>query len=88
MRRKEYCYKAELNDGYILYIGYVFNKYHVFATDTKHSYNYSIYGGYKNIGVAANRLLQSANSYKSNEVKYWYMTKEKLEKYGAFAFTI
>ena len=83
--KKEYCYKAVLHDGYILYIGYVFGKYHVFVTDKKHSYNYSVYGGYDKLGTAENRLLQSANSYHSNPVKYYYQTKELLHKNGAFA---
>ena len=83
--RKEYCYKAVLNDSYILYIGYAFGKYHVFCTDKDRTFNYSVYGGYKNIGTAENHLLRSANSYKSNEVSYFYMSKDLLHKIGPFA---
>ena len=83
--RKEYCYKAVLNDSYILYIGYAFGKYHVFCTDKDRTFNYSVYGGYKNIGTAENYLLRSANSYKSNEVSYFYMSKDLLHKIGPFA---
>lgn len=84
IRGKEYCYKAVLNEGYILYIGHVFGGYKVFVTDINHTYNYSIYGAYKNLGTACNRLLKSANSYKTNDVNYFYMTKELLDKLGAF----
>lgn len=84
MKRKEYCYKAVLNDSYILYIGYVFGKYHVFVTNKDHTTNYSVYGGYKNIGTAENRLLKSANSYKSNPTSYYYASKELIHKRGAF----
>jgi len=82
--KKEYCYKAVLNDSYILYIGYVFGGYHVFVTDKAHSCNYSVYGGYKRLGDASNRLLQSANSYHSNAVEYYYKSKELILKDGAF----
>lgn len=84
MKRKEYCYKAILNDSYILYIGYVFGKYHVFVTNKDHTTNYNVYGGYKNIGTAENRLLKSANSYKSNPTKYYYASKTLFLKNGAF----
>lgn len=84
MKQKEYCYKAELNPAYILYIGYVFGKYAVFVTDHFHTHNYSVYGPYKNIGTAENRLLKSANSYKSNPAKYYYMSKELLHEIGPF----
>lgn len=85
---KEYCYKAELNPGYILYIGCPFGLFHVFCTDEKRSFNYSVYGGYKNIGTAANRLLESANSYKSNPVKLHFASKELILKNGAFNMPI
>lgn len=84
MKRKEYCYKAVLNKEYILYIGYAFGKYHLFVTNADHTRNYSVYGGYKNIGTVEKRLLKSANSYKSNPVSYYYASKEFLNKYGAF----
>lgn len=84
MKRKEYCYKAVLNKEYILYIGYVFGKYHVFVTNVDHTHNYSVYGGYKNIGTAENRLIKSANSYKSNQISYFYANKELIHKNGAF----
>ena len=84
MKAKEYCYKAVLNPRYILYIGNVFGAYHVFVTDEKHTLNYSVYGGYRTIGAAENRLLKSAASYKSNEIKYSYTTRKNLLKYGAF----
>ena len=83
-REKEYCFKAVLNPGYILYIGCPAGLYHVFVTDQQHTYNYSVYGGYKNIGTAAARLLKSAKSYFSNPVKYYYTTKQILAKRGAF----
>ncbi len=84
MRQKEYCYKAVLNPGYILYIGYVFGGYTVFVTDENRTKNYSVYGPYKNLGTASARLLKSANSYKTNTACYYYMTKELLHKRGAF----
>lgn len=84
MKSVNYCYKAILNPEYILYIGYVFGKWHVFVTDEKHSINYSVYGGYKNIGTAHNRLIASAKSYKSNPVSYYYANKELILKNGAF----
>lgn len=84
MRKKEYCYKAVLHPGYILYIGYVFGGYSVFVTNKNHDTNYSVYGPYRNLETAANRLLFSASTYKSNPVSYYYTTKELLHKYGAF----
>ena len=84
MRKKEYCYKAVLNPGYILYIGYVFGGYSVFVTDENHTKNYSVYGPYRNMGTAANRLLKSASSYKTNNVSYFYTTKEIFHRHGAF----
>lgn len=84
MREKEYCVKAVLNDSYILYIGYVFGKYHVFCTDILHSFNYEVYGGYARIGDAANRIKRSANSYKSNPVSLYYMNASLLKSNGAF----
>lgn len=83
-RKKEYCYKAILNTEYILYIGYTGNLYHVFVTNESHTINYSIYGGYKNIGTASNRLLESARGYKANKVSFFYATKELILKNGAF----
>ena len=83
-RRKEYCYKAILNKEYILYLGCTGNLYHVFVTNENRTINYSVYGGYKNIGTAANRLLKSANIYKSNEVSFFYASKELILKNGAF----
>lgn len=85
MKRKEYCYKAILNPKYILYIGCPFGLlYHVFVTDENHTFNYSVYGGYKNIGTAARKLIESAKSYKNNEVKMFYASKELILKNGAF----
>ena len=86
MNKKEYCYKAILNSSYILYIGYTFGGYSVFVTDEKHSTNYSVYGPYRNIGTASNRLLKSAASYKTNNISYYYMNKDLFHKYGAFQF--
>ena len=83
-REKEYCYKAILNSEYILYIGCPCGLYHVFVTNEKHTINYSVYGGYKNIGTASNRLLRSAKSYKSNEVSFFYASKNLILKNGAF----
>lgn len=83
-REKEYCYKAVINDSYILYIGNAFGLYHVFCTNKDRSVNYSVYGGYKRIGDAALRLLRSAQSYKSNPVSYFYMSKSLLDRNGAF----
>ena len=84
MKKKEYCYKAVLNPGYILYIGYVFGGYSVFVRDENRNISYRVYGPYRNLGTAANRLLKSASSYKSNPISYYYATKELLHKNGAF----
>lgn len=86
-KRKEYCVRADLNPCYIMYIGYVFGRYNVFVTDAQHKHNYSVYGPYQNIGTAENRLLSSANSYKSNSISYWYMSRDILQKTGAFPET-
>ena len=80
-REKEYCVKAELNANYILFIGYIFGKYHVFVKSGEHTY--SVYGGYKNIGTASARLKKSAQAYHSNHVSFWYTSKSILEKTGA-----
>jgi hypothetical protein len=85
MKNKEYCCKAALNPAYILYIGCVFGAYSVFVTDEHRRHNYRVYGPYRHIGTAANRLLRSANSYHSNPVALHYMTKEQLHENGAFS---
>ena len=85
MRNKEYCVMAKLNPSYILYIANLFGSYHVMVTDEKHENTYSVYGGYKNIGTAANRLITSANSYKSNEISMYYANKAYLDKFGALS---
>lgn len=82
--KKEYCYKAILNPEYIMYIGCTGNLFHVFVTNEKHTTNYSVYGGYKNIGTAARKLIESAKSYKNNEVEMFYASKELILKNGAF----
>lgn len=84
MRKKEYCYKAKLNPEYILYIGYVFGKYHVFATNENHTYNYSVYGGYEKLGTAENKLLNSVYTYKGGDVELYFASKDMLLKHGAF----
>ena len=56
--KKEYCYKAILSPEYILYLGCPFSGlWHVFVTNENHTIKYSVYGGYKNIGTASNRLI-------------------------------
>lgn len=95
MKRKEYCYKAVLNDSYVLFLGRPFGDlWHVFVAnkniksleevENPDFSTYSVYGGYKNIGTAERRLLESAKSYKSNPVSYHYSTKEMVIKHGAF----
>lgn len=76
MRRREYCYKAVLNPGYILYISRNNTGFSVRVTDEKRAHDYTVYGSYKNIGTAENRLLTSANSYKSNQVSFYYAGKD------------
>lgn len=83
-RPKEYLVRADLNPAYIMYIGYVFGKYAVFVTNEDHTRNYCVYGPYQKLGDAANRLKASAISYRSNPVKFWYMSKEILHNTGAF----
>lgn len=83
--KHEYCYKAILNSEYILYLGFVFGKWHVFVTNENHTINYSVYGGYTHIGNASNRLIASAKSYHSNPVNYYYMSKALILKNGAFS---
>ena len=82
--KKEYCYKAILNPEHIIYIGCPFGLWHVFVTNKSHTINYSVYGGYKNIGTATWRLIESAKRYKSNDVKMFYASKELIHKNGAF----
>lgn len=84
MKEKKYCYKIVLSSEYILYIGKLFGLYHVFRTNEKHTFNYLVYSGYENIGMVSNTLLAIANSYKTNEVSYYYATKQFLDKNGAF----
>lgn len=81
MDNKKYCVYAKLNPEYILYIGYVFGGYGVFVTNENHTTNYLVYGHYRKIGLAENRLLKSAKSYLSNPVEYKYMTKDDLIKH-------
>lgn len=83
--KREYCYKAVLNNGYILYIVHV-AQYYVYCTNKDRTHNFCVYGGYKNLGTASNRLLQSARSYKTNDVSYYYAPKELFDKNGAFGF--
>lgn len=83
MREKEYCVKAKLNKNYILYIANIFGKYHVMVTDEKQTHCYSVFGGYKNIGTAANKIKQSSSKYHCNNIELHYTTKTILAKYGA-----
>lgn len=83
MKRKEYCYKVILSPEKIFYIGCPFGRlYHVFATDENHTFNYSVYGGYKNIGTASNKLIEMAKN--ENNVKMFYASKELILKNDAF----
>lgn len=81
--KKEYLYKIICPDfNKIYYIGYVFGGWHVFCTDAEHSFNYSVYGGYKNIGIASNRLYKISKNVTTEE--FYYKSKEKIIKDGAF----
>lgn len=80
--KKTYCAYCRMNENYIMYIGYVFGSYAVFVTNDKQDTNYLVFGHYKNLGTAENRLLKSANSYKSNPKHYFYTTKEIIQKIG------
>lgn len=83
--KKEYCYKIVFSPEEIFYIGSPFGLlYHVFATDENHTFNYSIYGGYRNIGTASNKLIEMAKNKKNNNVKMFYASKELVLKNGAF----
>jgi len=85
--RKEYCYKVIFSSEYILYIGYVFGKYHVFATNENHSFNYSVYGGYTRIGDASRRLTNAFMKHRADGTgicSAWYMSKDLFLKNGAF----
>lgn len=84
MKRKEYCYKIILNPEKIFYIGCPFGLYHVFATDENHTFNYSVYGGYENIGTASNKLIKMAKNEGNNNTKMFYASKELILKNGAF----
>lgn len=88
MREKEYCYKAFLNDSYILYIAKLFGRYYVMVTDNEHKHNYSVYGGYSRIGDAANRIKESASSYYSNSISYYYKSKKLIDRDSAFSENI
>lgn len=70
MKRHMRYYMAELNPEYILYIKYSFGLYYVCVMNAEGTTDYSVYGGYKTLGAAENRLLKSASTYHSNPVKY------------------
>ena len=76
---------AKLNPSYILYIANLFGGYYIMVTDEKRENTYCIYGPYKNIGTAANRLIKSANSYKSNKISMYYANKAYLDEFGALS---
>ena len=77
---KEYYCKAELNPEYILYIKYSFGLYYVCVMNSAGTTDYSVYGGYKTLGAAENRLMKSALSYHSNPVKYMLAGKAEIKE--------
>ena len=82
-KAKEYCVKAELNPSYTMFILGAFGGYSVLVKSGEHVY--SVYGPYRNLGTAANRLKRSADSYKTNPVSYYWCNRETLLKTGALA---
>ncbi len=82
MQKKEYCYKIITKTEKIFYIGCPFGLYHVFVTNKNHTENYSLYGGYKNLGTASNKMLNTID--KNDIISYYYATKELILKNGAF----
>ena len=80
MKRSVRYYKAELNPEYILYIKYSFGLYYVCVMNEAGTTDYSVYGGYKTLGAAENRLLKSAMSYHSNPIKYSAGSAEEIRE--------
>lgn len=85
-RRREktgyYC-EAYFHPEYIMYIRYENGAYSVWVRNEAGTRNYLVYGGYRALGLAENRLLFSAQSYKTNEVKYKVAKREEIQA-GAF----
>lgn len=77
---KDYCYMAELNPSYILYIKYSFGLYYVCVMNAERTTDYSVYGGYKTLQGAENRLKKSAASYLINKIKYSYGSKQTIKE--------
>ena len=81
-RRREktgyYC-EAYFHSEYIMYILYEHDAYSVWVRNEAGTRQYLVYGGYRALGLAENRLLASAQSYKTNPVKYKMATKEEIQ---------
>ena len=78
-----YYYEAYFHAEYIMYIKYHNNAYSVWVRNEDGTRDYLVYGGYRALGLAENRLLFSAQSYKSNPVKYKIGKREEIQE-GAY----
>lgn len=79
---KLYTVRAKLHNGYTLFVANLFGGYHVMVKSGDHVY--SVYGGYRHIGTACNRLLRSAATWHNSPVEYKQMTRADLDARGAF----
>lgn len=79
-RKREYIYRAELNPRYILEVKRnILDRYIVTVRDSTTGKTYPVYGPYKHLGTASNRIRESAASYKSNPIKYYYAKKYMID---------
>jgi hypothetical protein len=78
-----YYYEARFHAEYIMYIRYENNAYSVWVRNEDGTRNYLVYGGYRAVGLAENRLLASAQSYRTNPVEYKIGTREVIQE-GAY----
>ena len=74
-----YC-EAYFHPEYIMYIKYENEAYSVWVRNEAGTRDYLVYGGYRALGLAENRLLFSAQSYKTNEVKYKIAKREQIKE--------
>ena len=79
-RRREYLYRAELNPRYILEVKRtILDHYIVTVRYSTTDRSYLLYGPYKHLGTASNRIRESAARYKTNPVKYYYAPKYMID---------
>lgn len=88
MKNRDHLVLVWFNKEYIEIVQKIGGLYYVCVTNESKSVFYNVYGGYKHIGYAENRLLKSAKTYNSNPMYYEYVSTEVLQAHNYNIFDI